>query len=354
LPTENELLRAIFDRAPLLICFTDESGRIRKVSREWERVLGWTLEEIMTHDLDPFALAYPDPHHRQMVRGLMAEANGRWLDLETVTKDGRRIDTSWAVVTLRAGTLSIGHDVTARKRHEDESSRLFEENASREALQIASRNLLRDREVERRAIARELHDEIGQLLTGISLGLTNSERLDPAAGAQLIRQAQVRLRGLISQVRNLAVDLRPPMLDELGLVPALRWHFERYTEQTNISVHLDCEVPEDERFLPEVEAASYRIVQEALTNVARHSRASEATVQLRRDDRVLWISIADRGRGFVVSFAKAKSSTGLTGMYERAALLGGTLTIESRPGAGATVAALLPLRIRGGALPAKE
>lgn len=351
-PTEDEIARTLFDGAPLMVCFSDAAGRIRKVNGEWERILGWMLDEIVDADLDPFALARPAIRHRDLVRGLADDALGTWLELEIATKEGRWIDTSWAFVRLREGVVSVGKLVVNRRGFAIESTRSSEgKKVSPEALRIASRNLLREREVERRAIARELHDEIGQLLTGIALGLTNSQRLDPAAGAQLVREAQARLRGLISQVRNLAVDLRPAMLDELGLLPALRWHFERYTEQTNISVHLDSEMDESERLLPEVEGASYRIVQEALTNVARHSRAAMAEVRLRRDDRDLWISIADGGRGFVVSSVRIEGSTGLGGMYERATLLGGTFSIESRPGEGTVVAVLLPLTSRGGALP---
>jgi signal transduction histidine kinase len=130
-------------------------------------------------------------------------------------------------------------------------------------------------------------------------------------------------------------------------LPALVWLFERYTAQTNVSVQFEHRLPEDQRFDPDVETSAYRIVQEALTNVARHAGVRKVTVRLWTDAETLWLVIADQGRGFDPQTIDPRRSSGLTGMQERAALLGGQLTIESAVGTGTRLTATLPLH--GGA-----
>ncbi|MFL5807459.1 MAG: MEDS domain-containing protein [Roseiflexaceae bacterium] len=234
--------------------------------------------------------------------------------------------------------LGIARDITERKKAEAERARLFAQ------LQLLSRQLLQAQEAERLALARELHDEIGQRLTGLNLILTNIiQHLPPDVAQAPLSDAQSILRDLIAQVRNLSLDLRPGMLDDLGLIPALVWLSERYTTQTNIAVRFEHAGLEGQRFAAEVEITAYRIVQEALTNVARHAGVSEVTVRLWTDDDALWVVIADQGRGFDPQAARAHVSSGLAGMHERAALLGGELTIESTRAAGTRVTAALPL-----------
>jgi signal transduction histidine kinase len=147
---------------------------------------------------------------------------------------------------------------------------------------------------------------------------------------------------LMGRVRDLSMNLRPAMLDDLGLVPALLWQLERYQAQTGIRVEFS-HSGLDGRFSPEIETACFRIVQEALTNVARHARISEAKVEIRADGDHLRLQIDDRGAGFDPELALAGRSSGLTGMRERARLLGGRLRIESARGNGTQLLADLPL-----------
>jgi signal transduction histidine kinase len=226
-----------------------------------------------------------------------------------------------------------------------ENARLFKQvHTAHEQLQVLSRRLVETQEIERRHLARELHDEIGQALTGLKLVLEMSARLPGDAIREHIGEAQTLVNDLIVRVRDLSLDLRPAMLDDLGLLPALLWHLERYTTQTNVHVTFKHAGLKDVRVVPEVETAAYRIVQEALTNVARHAGVSEVVVRLWIDQELLNAQVEDQGTGFDAEAAMAAAMTrGLIGMRERVGSLGGQLTIESVPGVGTCLTAELPL-----------
>jgi PAS domain S-box-containing protein len=221
---------------------------------------------------------------------------------------------------------------------------LFEQvRTGRERLQFLSRRLVEVQEAERRYIARELHDEIGQSLTGLLLSLDLIRRLPAEEIRTSLDEAQGIVNDLMSRVRELSLDLRPAMLDDLGVVPALLWHFERYTAQTTIVVNFKHTGIEG-RFPPQVETAIYRIVQEALTNVARHAKVREVTVRLWVDSARLSVQIEDQGIGFAPEPALASGvSSGLSGMQERVALLGGDVIVESATGVGTRLTAEFPL-----------
>jgi signal transduction histidine kinase len=244
---------------------------------------------------------------------------------------------------LAATNAALQAENAERKRAEAERAHLYAQmQASHKQMQNLSRQLLQVQEAERRAIASELHDEIGQGLTGLDLLLSTSQQFPPEQA-----QAQAQLRDLLEQVRGLALDLRPTMLDDLGVVPALVWLFERYTTQTKVSVRFEHSGLEEQRFAPDVEITAYRIVQEALTNVARHADVHEVIVRLWTDADTLSVIIVDQGRGFDLQTVQRGASSGLAGMVERAALLGGELTIESAPGTGTRLTASLPLHSNG-------
>ncbi|MBS1811807.1 MAG: GAF domain-containing sensor histidine kinase [Acidobacteria bacterium] len=236
---------------------------------------------------------------------------------------------------------SFGKQVGAAFHH----ARLFEQFfAARERTQVLSQRLVAIQEEERRNLARELHDEIGQILTGLKLMLEMSLRLPPAESQANVQEAQALVGELMSKVRQISLDLRPGMLDDLGLLPALLWYFERYMTQTKVQVNFTHSGLEGRRFASEIETAAYRIVQEALTNVARYAQVKQAQVRAWADEDILSVEIKDAGVGFNPDAAlKANTSSGLAGMGERARLLGGGLTIESEIGAGSCVTAHLPL-----------
>jgi len=225
-----------------------------------------------------------------------------------------------------------------------EKSRLFEQvSAAHKRLQTLAKRLIEVQETERRHIARELHDEIGQHLTGINFLLGAVEHLSVEGAVARLKEVRALVDGIIARVRDVSLDLRPAMLDDFGVLTALSWLFGRYTAQTGITVAFKHRALQ-QRFTAEQETAVYRIVQEALTNVARHAGVGSAKVEAWADGDTLGVSITDQGAGFDVDAVLANGMTGgLAGLRERAMLLGGRLTVESKPGAGTRLIAELPL-----------
>jgi signal transduction histidine kinase len=227
-----------------------------------------------------------------------------------------------------------------------QNAQLFEQvQNAHQRLQSLSRSLLEVQENERRHIARELHDEIGQVLTGIKLSLERSAREPPDCVKSSVSQALGLVTELVGRVRDLSLELRPPMLDDLGLLSALTWQFGRYTSQFEIRVNFKHSRLDEQRFAPDIETAAYRIVQEALTNVARHAGVGKVDVDIQADESRIRIRIRDEGVGFDAHTLSACSTGGLSGMRERASMLGGQLDVESAPGAGTLLRAELPLRM---------
>lgn len=233
--------------------------------------------------------------------------------------------------------LLIHRSITRLQR----SERALEDQTER--LQMLSHKLIEIQESERRAVAQELHDEIGQALTGLKLSLEMAGRLPQESARESVNGALNLANDLISRVRKLSLDLRPAALDDLGLLPALLWHFERYTRQTGVQVDFRHQGLEKRRFDQGTETATCRIIQEALTNVARHARTSSVEVRVWVDDITLNLHVEDRGAGFDAQVLGRMSSSGLLGMQERASILGGVLTIDTHPGWGTRLVAELPL-----------
>jgi signal transduction histidine kinase len=210
---------------------------------------------------------------------------------------------------------------------------------SRRRLAALSQRLVEVQEGERREIARELHDEVGQLLTGL---LFKIEGHGAAAGNPKDEMKGI-INDLIGRVRDLSMTLRPPMLDELGLLAALTWQIDRFEAQTDMSVRFHHADLEDRRLGAQVEITAFRIVQEALTNVARHAGVRHVSVDVWANAVSLGARIEDQGRGFDVEAALGARSSGLEGMRERSRLAGGHLAIESAPGEGTRLSLELPL-----------
>lgn len=245
-----------------------------------------------------------------------------------------------SLLRIQRGEVALrrAHDVL-EEQVERRTSELGNANA---ALRAISRRLVEVQENERRSLARELHDEVGQVLTGLKMILDQSLPLAAPPLSGRLDEAIALVNDLVRRMRQLSLDLRPQMLDDLGLMVALDWHFKRYTKQTGIDVDFR-HSPVPARLPSHLETALYRIAQEALTNVARHARVNAVTVRLWVDDARVGIQVQDLGAGFDPAAAlDARASCGLAGMRERAELLGGEFSVESGPGKGALVTVELP------------
>ena len=323
------------------VCVTDPDGRILFVNQALEQILGYQPGEMVG---EPVARLYPggaeDPGLEKIMAGLAA---GGWSgEVELLSKNGEPVPSlETAAAIYDAGGRSVGFvctniDIRERKVAEEE---LRYRNLE---LQTLSRRLVEVQEAERRHVARELHDEIGQVLTGLKLSLELIPKVPENAVKANLEESKNLVNELMGKVREMSLDLRPAMLDDLGLLPTLLWYFERFTARTQVEVGFE-HTGLDRRFLPEVETTAYRIVQEALTNVARHAGADGVSVRLWSNDEVLGLSIEDHGAGFdAADESILNKSNGLAGMRERATLLGGRLTLESAPGLGTNLFAELP------------
>ena len=227
------------------------------------------------------------------------------------------------------------------------------ERAERERMrQYYLQRVIHAQEEERKRIARELHDELGQALASFMVGLRNVETArTPEEMRARLSEMRNTVAMTLERARRLAFDLRPSVLDDLGLVPALKRYLTEYQQRFGVQVSLEAPNLEGVRLPPEVETTVYRIVQEALTNAARYAECSHISVLLQTRGDMLSVIVEDNGCGFNVEEVMARkvgrTSLGLYGMIERAQLLGGTLDIESYPGGGTTIYVRIPLNGTG-------
>jgi len=251
-------------------------------------------------------------------------------------KDGGIIDVDITVVPVVSGNPVAGWvfavaDITVRKL----SERALRESQRR--LQILTRRLLEAQETERRSVARELHDEVGGVLTAVKLNLLSlraGRRGKPGEAA--LSDGLALVDGAIQSVRSLSLGLRPHVLDDLGLIPALKWYCESQAKRSGVAIELGLDAV-DLKTAPELESACFRIVQEAVSNALRHAGARHIRITLRLHEHRVTLEVADDGGGFEVAAARPGAGAGLLGMEERALLLGGRLSIDSVPGAGTRV-----------------
>lgn len=262
-------------------------------------------------------------------------------------RDASALDLARAEAVTQAAAIILARHAESQERtraeialRESEASLQHRIATATAELRSLSRRLLEVQEEERRFLARELHDEIGQMLTALQIQLATLEREPRPNGNQALEQSVETVRELTTRVSEISMDLRPSTLDTLGLLPALLTHIERYQDRTGIAVEMRHHGL-DRRFPTRIETTAYRVVQEALTNIARHANAARVTVQFLVDEETMTIVIRDNGRGFILN--GTADAGGLSGMRERAELLNGTWSIETVLGAGTVVTAELPL-----------
>jgi len=348
---ESELrFRSLIERSFDVIMMLDSSGKIIYASPSTARVIGYVPEELVEHVLKEFA--HPDvllhimrpPDHgiaeyRDAVpfEGQIYHKDGSWRCIEGLARNMLK-DPSVSAIVVNY------RDITERKNADENLQK------SRNELRSLSGHLQSVREEERISIAREVHDELGQLLTVLKMDLALLER-DMNSGVQLpeelssteqIESMITVVDGIIHSVRRIATELRPQVLDELGLNDAIEGEVEGFQARTGVKCQLHLEV-DDLKLDAEQKTALYRIFQEALTNVARHPQATTLKINFEQRDGLLVLEVIDDGRGMPEDKSNGSTSLGVLGMKERALILGGELNISGGSGGGTVVSLRIPV-----------
>jgi PAS domain S-box-containing protein len=339
----EERYRELFENAKDAIYVHDLSGRYVSVNRAAEALSGYSRAEILGKHYSNFLAPRNLKHARTNLCKKLDEAHETIYEVFMITKDKRAVPVEVSSRLIHENGVPIGvqgivRDITERKR-------------AQEALQNYSRRLIEAQEAERQHIARELHDEIGQVLTAVKINLQSIQRLGPdAAWMPPLDESIGIVDEALGRVRELSIELRPSLLDDLGLSAALRWYVDRYAQRTGIRAEVTNGFEEQGRLPRELETACFRIAQEALTNVVRHARAKSVSVQLEHVRDKLVLTISDDGIGFDIEGLFNNASTvaalGLRGMEERALAVGGKLELESFVPDGTQVRATFPFKRR--------
>ncbi|WP_447602988.1 PAS domain S-box protein [Nitrospira sp. Nam80] len=331
----EQRFRSVTESATDAIITADWNGRILSWNLGAQIIFGYRAAEVIGNSLtclmpERFRESHTNALERVRTAGESTFV-GRTLEMYGVHKDGTEfpLEISLAIWRGMKGTFFSGivRDLTDRKRAEAARARLV-------AVLFG--------EFERRHIARELHDQIGQALTALRITLEMVQRVPAESPLVKLNEAVVMVDDLIKRVQALSLDLRPPMLDDLGLLAALLWQVQQYSARSGIQVEFE-HAGLERRFGQAIETAAYRTVQESLTNVARHAGVREARVRVFANERTLSVDVEDHGRGFDAERAHSIATFGLTGMRERVSALGGQLTIESAPNRGTRISMEIPL-----------
>jgi len=342
----TDLIERIFEHAPIGIAITDEHTRYLRANRRFLEMLGYSEEEIL--GLSGWDVIHPDDRETSVKLRDDLFAGRRdpftW-ERRYVKKDGSAI---WVRITVALMGGADGKEKHAVALIEDITQRRLADaamHATAERLHALSRRLVELQEIERRDIARELHDRVGQTLTAMRINMDMIRTRLAANGDAEIRRRNDDSIELIESafkaVENVMYELRQPMLEEYGVVAALQWLGRQFSERTGI--HVDVIGDEKERCTPEVELAAYRIVQEALTNISRHSHATRVAINVHAS-RPKVLLVEDNGVGFDAADPDHQAGYGMITMRERAEAVGGTLEVRSTKGAGTRIVLTLPVK----------
>ena len=341
-------LRGILDSAMDAIITADGQEHVVLFNAAAEAMFGYRREEALGMPLASFVPERFRGVHSDHVRqfGASKAASRRMAESRVVTglrRDGEEFPIDAAISQLTEGDKTyytvILRDVSARVRAMEELRK------SKEELHELGAAAQEIRELEKSRFARELHDELGQSLTMLRMDAAwckaNLES-DGAGAVAKLERMETLLKTTVAATRRIASDLRPLMLDDLGLVPALEWLVQNMSQRSGIPC--DFTIDDPSLVLPPAHStAVFRIVQEAMTNIVRHAGAAHAEVIVRQRDGTVHVTIRDDGVGFVTGDPRKPASFGLLGMRERATLLHGTAAIRSEPGAGTAIEIELPL-----------
>jgi PAS domain S-box-containing protein len=344
----KELLRTIFEGAPGGMGITDLAGNIIHVNPAFARLVGYTQDELQGKAIADITHEKNYPENKASIDDLLAgKRDGFVIDKRYRRKDGRIIWVHSTLAILRGAAdeprhmVALIEDITERKHAEDALRRSAAE------LRALSRRLVEVQEFERKQISRELHDRLGQSLTGLSVNLSIlGAALPPHADGELqsrLEDSAALLESTMGAIRNVMSELRPPMLDDFGLHLALDWYARQFAARTGIGVTVHCAQP-DERPAPEAEIALFRIAQEALNNVVKHARARRVEITLERSGSEYVMSVQDDGVGFDADgqHTARLPGLGIVTMRERSQAVGGRFDIETLRGSGTRLSVRIP------------
>ncbi|MFN8441884.1 MAG: PAS domain S-box protein [Caldilineaceae bacterium] len=372
LQDSEERFRVTFEQAPVGIAHSNLEGKYIRVNHRLCEMLGYTRIEMLQKDLH--TITHPDDEaisQQQMKHILAGDSPSYTIEKRYLRKDGSYL---WVNVTVSVVRnlkthapeyfIRVIEDISERKRYEQElveinatleqrvavrsrqletsNSKLLE---SQTKLRLLSQQLMQMTEQERKRISREIHDQLGQSLTAIKMEVKAAQRRvnsDPAGVAARLHTADQMIDETVDTVRRIAADLRPGVLDHFGLGPAVEWQMEQFKQRNHIDYQLEITV-DPKLITPDMATASFRILQEALTNVVRHAQASSVSVTLATNEREFMMKVQDNGCGLSEATSK-RQSLGVLGMSERAQQLGGSVTLSGEPGTGALVTLTLPLQ----------
>lgn len=338
LQDSDERYRELFDNASDIVFTTDLSGNVLSINPAGEQATGYLQSEIPLLNLSQMVAPEYRKLVHQMLQGIADGARPAFHELEIASKDGRRrvpVEISSRAI-LRdgevAGMQGIARDITERR-------------LARQAL----RGLNEALEEEARRIAHAIHDEAGQLLASVHIALEDLANDNPQQLGKKIPKVKELLYEIEEQLRRLSHELRPTILDDLGIRPALEFLAAGVARRTGLDIKLEFSL--EGRLAPSAETALYRITQEALTNVNKHAQAKQVWIQMQTNGDIN-CSIRDDGKGFDVDYVfkeKGRMGLGLRGMQERLAALGGNLVIASAPGQGTALFVNIPNTRHNGA-----
>ena len=341
--------RELVETSLNMIIAWNKEGEVLFTNNSFREILGYS-DEILKETLFIDSILFDENKNvKRIIDSVLANGAPVKFEAKIKAKDGSFIDTLASVTPIlddsgeSSGAICFFIDITERKQAEKELRH------SEKQLRLLSQRIINTQEEERLKISRELHDQLGQELVLLKMeSLSLEEKNGDEALREQIKTLEQMVVRVIESVHNISIGLRPDMLDKLGLVKAIQWYVESFERQTGISCPI--EVRAGNRIdikSQEVTTAAFRIVQEAMTNVLKHSQATQADVSIGIEGERVLIDISDNGIGMDMKDSEDKPSLGLLGMKERAGLIGGEMIISSQPGSGTSIRLYLPADYNG-------